>query len=551
MCDLSERTDVCKIYNCVDKVEGIRSNSVSPTDTWIINFKKGTQYDKQNLQYGFFKVFLNSFTVSTLTKPYSDFLPRIIGLEYEILVYKNIIKPLIDNNVCPNFVKYLASGNNCTYNDLFNMLNNHIKKHSPTEIFKDFTPEIIRQCLNRNINCMKKDCKKRFAIDHYVPRSYFKSDLADLYIDITEIPNSYRFNIILNERLPLKSITLDAWLVTNKDIENIWYILFQICVACYSMSLCKMTHNDLHLGNIFVEERDDIEKIVYVINNKKYILYTRYKVFIFDFDRSYCQNLGDNIINPINNVFIDNIDIIEVLCEVSNYIDNSMYKCKIANAICKSVNQAEYISKKGIKRCLLRGNYTNYNSSIQILENIGTYLPDITFKRKVMTYVYVCNSEAFSDGFFNSEIQKKIYTETLEMLDKIPIGMGNKFPSLLEYNIKTGKCQRIPGIKYEEEKEPENLMFGSKSFFKSPGTLKKYINKTFERKGSDEIENRGSFSSTKTEELSKLLSDISPIKPRKKRTSLDSTLSSIPENEIPRNESGMSYIFPFDESEEF
>jgi hypothetical protein len=542
MCDLSERTDVCKIYNCVDKVEGIRSNSVSPTDTWIINFKKGTQYDKQNLQYGFFKVFLNSFTVSTLSKPYSNVLPRIIGLEYEILVYKNIIKPLINYNVCPNFVRYLASGNNCTYNDLFNMLNKNT----------GLSAEKIKECLNRNINCMKKDCGKRFAINKYVPRSYFRSDIADLYIDTTEIPNSYKFNIILNERLPLKSVTLDAWLVTNKDIENIWYILFQICAACYSMSLCKMTHNDLHLGNIFIEERDDIEKIVYIINNKKYILYTRYKVFIFDFDRSYCQNLGDNIINPINNIFIDNIDIIEVLCEVSNYIDNSMYKCKIANAICKSVNQAEYISKKGIKRCFLRENYNNYNSSIQILENIGSYLPDITLKRKVIMYVYVCNSEAFSDGFFNYEIQKKIYTETLKIIDIIPNGIGNKFPPLLEYNIKSGKCQRISGIKYDEEKETDTSnIFSSKSFFKSPGTFKKYIYKTFERKGSDEIENRVSFSPEKLGELSKLLSDISPIKPRKKRTSLDSTLSSIPENEMPRNESDISGIFAFDESEEF
>jgi len=542
MCDLSEKTDVCKIYNCVDSVEGMSSNSLSPTDTWIIKFKEGTQYYKQELQFGFFKIFLNSLTVSTLSKPYNDVLPRIIGLEYEILVYKNIIKPLINYNVCPNFVKYLASGNNCTYNDLFNMLNKKI----------GLSYDIIIQCLNRNINCMKKDCGKRFAINKYVPRTYFKSDLADLYIDTSEIPNFYKFNIILNERLPLKSVTLDEWLIINKDIENIWFILFQICVACYSMSLCKMTHNDLHLGNIFIEERDNIEKIVYVINDKKYILYTKFKVFIFDFDRSYCQNLGDNIIDPIKNVFIDNIDIIEVLCEVSNYINNYMYNCKIANAICKTINQAEYISKKSIKRCFLRGNYMNYNSSIQILENIGSYLPTITIKRKVSEYVYVCNSEAFPDGIFNSEIQEKIYTETLKILDKIPIGMGNKFPSLLDYNIKTGKCQRIPGIKYDEEKETATSnIFSSKSFFKSPETFKKYIYKTFERKGSNEIENRVSFSPTKTEELSKLLSDISPIKPRKKRTTLDSTLSSIPENEISRNESGISYIFPFDESEEF
>jgi hypothetical protein len=313
-----------------------------------------------------------------------------------------------------------------------------------------------------------------------------------------------------------------------------------------------MTHNDLHLGNIFIEERDDMEKIVYVINDKKYILYTKFKVFIFDFDRSYCQNLGDNIIDPIKNIFIDNIDIIEVLCEVSNYIDNSMYKCKIANAICKSVNQAEYISKKSIKRCFLRENYTNYNSSIQILENIGSYLPDITIKRKVSEYFYVCNSKAFFDGIFDSKIQKEIYNETLKIIDILPNGIGNKFPQLLEYNIKSGKCQRISGIKYNEEKETDTSnIFSSKSFFKSPGTFKKYIYKTFERKGSDEIENRVSFSPEKTGELSKFLSDISPIKPRKKKTTLESTLSSIPENEMSRNKSDISGIFAFDESEEF
>ena len=349
--------------------------------------------------------------------------------------------------------------------------------------------------------------------------------------------------------MPIKSVTLDAWLIKHKDIENIWYILFQICVACYSISLCKMTHNDLHLGNIFIEERDDVEKIVYVVNNKKYILYTKFKVFIFDFDRSYSQNLGPNIINYDKNIFIDNIDIIEVLCEVSNYINISMYKCLIANAISKSINQAEYISKKGIKRCFLREKYSNYNSSIQILENIGSYLPDIVTKRKIREYFYVCNSEAFFNGIFDYKIQQEIYTKTLKIIDEIPNGIGNKFPSLLEYNIKSGRCQRIPGIKYEEETESSNLL-GSKSFFKSPGTFKKYLHNTFERKGSEETENAfsrlsfGEFSPEKsTEDFSKLLPDISPVKPRKKRTSLVSTLSSIPENEISSRD---EYIFPFE-----
>ena len=529
MCDLLEKTDVCKIYNCVQYVEGIESNSASPTDTWIIQFKKNTKYDKENIEFGFFKIFLNSFTVSLLPKPYNNILPKINGLEYEILVYKNIIKPLINYNVCPNFVKYLASGNNCTYDDLFNMIYKKV----------DLSPEKIKECLNRNINCIKKDCKKRFAINKYVPKSYFRSDLTELYIDTSEIPKSYGFNIILNEILPKKSVTFDAWLVKSTNINDIWLILFQICVACYTMSLCKMTHNDLHLANIVLEEKRGMETITYVINDKKYTLYTNFKVYIFDFDRSFCQNLGPNNINLQTNIFIDNIDIIEIMCEISNYIKNPIINCKIANAICKNGNQANYINSNIIKNCNLRKNYSKYNSSIEILENISTYLPNID---GISKNIYVCNNKVFDDGFLSQSLQENIYKETIKILNKLPSGvLTNKLKPLLEYNIKLNKC--FPFSEIEHEDEDVEDFFNIKSFFKSRDTYKKYLLKSKEELPLGLI----------ADELSPLqfninTPDISPVKNKRGQLSLvNSKASSLAK--IPEYGSEESLIFPFEEDE--
>ena len=87
------------------------------------------------------------------------------------------------------------------------------------------------------------------------------------------------------------------------------------------MSLSKMMHNDLHFGNIFIEKLNEVETITYIINNKLYILNTQYKIYIYDFDRSFAVSLGNNVLLEdychdyfTCNEFFENYDIVRSLC---------------------------------------------------------------------------------------------------------------------------------------------------------------------------------------------------------------------------------------------
>ena len=51
---------------------------------------------------------------------------ELYGLNYELNIYKDIIRPIVDLNICPNFVKYLASGEKCSFNDLLNILHDNL-----------------------------------------------------------------------------------------------------------------------------------------------------------------------------------------------------------------------------------------------------------------------------------------------------------------------------------------------------------------------------------------------------------------------------------------
>ena len=115
-------TDVCKIAPYIKQIEGFDANSASPTDTWVISFKDNVYYENSDkteepLKRAFIKLFISTDFISY---------PDTKALEYEIKIYRDIIRPLIDYNVCKNFVKYLSSGLNCTYDDLRNMLENHL-----------------------------------------------------------------------------------------------------------------------------------------------------------------------------------------------------------------------------------------------------------------------------------------------------------------------------------------------------------------------------------------------------------------------------------------
>jgi hypothetical protein len=80
-----------------------------------------------------------------------------------------------------------------------------------------------------------------------------------------------------------------------------------------------MTHNDLHYENIWVERLPIPKNITYILNGISYtFINTEHNAMIFDFDRSYVQRLGKNIllsddsISSQQNTLISNKDVIKI-----------------------------------------------------------------------------------------------------------------------------------------------------------------------------------------------------------------------------------------------
>ena len=54
ICDFSEKTDVCKINHCIEEINGMESDSSSPSDIWLIKFKNKqfhTFIDNNNMKF--------------------------------------------------------------------------------------------------------------------------------------------------------------------------------------------------------------------------------------------------------------------------------------------------------------------------------------------------------------------------------------------------------------------------------------------------------------------------------------------------------------------
>ena len=421
---INEKTNVCDIYNFVNKVTGIDSDSSSPSDIWFVKFINNTFYksEKDKIENGFLKIFLE---YTSLPSHYR-FKNTLKGLNYELDVYKGIIRPLIDYNICPNFIKYLASGKNCTYKNLLNILENNLYDSKKSK--NHFTSKTIKELLNRNINCIEDLCKDRLSIDN---------DKDLMLGNITDPSINFRYNMILNEQIPSNSVKFNSFLDKNikKGILFLLPVIFQIFTACYSMSLSKMVHNDLHAGNVFIEELKKEEVLEYNINSKKYKIKTKYKAFVYDFDRSYAESLGDNESltdrvcddNSQCNTFIDNKDILKILCYIIQYAEENNIDTTILLKIItnnkKNTNTLLNNYKKGcffelIKSYEQNDFFIKFNTSETIVEKLGKQLKQS--KDKVtLENIFVLNKEFFySDGSINVKKYEQIYNETIDSSSK-------------------------------------------------------------------------------------------------------------------------------------
>jgi len=424
ICELTENTNICNIDSCIINVEGKPSNSESPTDIWILSFERNTTYNGINLETAMLKLFANLESINSEAddeETYLKMFDSLSGLNYEMKVYKEIINPLLNLSICPNFVRCLATQERCTYENIFNFLKDNTtygSGYSNNEFHLD--DDEVKNILNKNIKeCLLNFCTSRESINTKLETS---KEISPQNLLIT-------YNMILNENMDLPNVRkYESWFTNKLSEKDLWATTFQIVAACYAMSLSKMVHNDLHLGNIFVKDLGEEVSSIYVVNRKFYVISSRWKIFFYDFDRSYVERFDKNpfINNDLClrhsqcNIYIENKDVFKVLCHIVNKIKTenkfrsftkTLLMC-LADTEDKIREIYQVLFEKG--KCKFQDikeldNYLKrFNSNETIVENIGNHLPNISRVIEIPDEnFYICNSVFFNKK--NGEIDPTEY----------------------------------------------------------------------------------------------------------------------------------------------
>lgn len=424
-CELNEYGDVCQMTSCLGQnIIGLKSDSTSPTDTMIVEFKDGTTYEGKPIKTAFLKIWLSNETFKYADEniiKLSNYETRkfelsldFAGLDYEVKVYRDIIKPLIETNICPNFIKFLGSGKNCSFHNVATMISGPLNDAKIVKAFHGNTIRILkgekRKSINEvyNINELKK------------------------FVEITshvDVVKYFTYNILANEVIKSGTVTMSRFLYNkNTDKTIISTVLFQALAACYAMSCSKMVHNDLHLSNIYVEPLEKTTRMNYIYGGDLYTFETDYIIKVFDFDRAYVKRFGENPLldadtsnlcdhNSQCNKYIENLDALKLMSGTYRKLKKDL-KNEILN-IC-TMNGKEDIEKSNriLKEVFEESNflthndfpltidkYQLFNSTIDIMKNLSRsslsngsiqstypvgYIPDLE-------YTFICNKDMFDD----------------------------------------------------------------------------------------------------------------------------------------------------------
>jgi hypothetical protein len=400
--NLHDYSDICKMYHCVNNIQGIQTDSSSPTDTWIVDYNPNTYYNDKLQNSGFIKLFINPNSIIL-----SDFIGFNIninylhGLEYEIKVYRDIIRPLIDNNICPNFIKFLGSSNSCTFNDLENIISSGVHGQDI---------DLIRAQLVYNIEAMLLKNHQRNSITDFKPLYQLNT------IDNFDQDAMFRlkYSLLVTEPMMAGTYKFREWLNFNtvqgvKFSVEIWKVIFQLMAACYAMSMSKTVHNDIHSDNSYCIQIPDTE-VCYIYNNQTYTFNSNIRLKVYDFDRSYTERLGDNISlnDHLCNVFSQcnlflNKDMIKALCYIYS-VATDIDKQYILDCLTDRQNIQRTISKLyNTPDCFLQIDnfaipphfYQNLNPPEIILDNIAKLAQTNQNLIADLNNVFICNNTMF------------------------------------------------------------------------------------------------------------------------------------------------------------
>jgi predicted NAD-dependent protein-ADP-ribosyltransferase YbiA (DUF1768 family) len=458
------------ILKDIKYVTGIKGG-LTASETWILELLNKTKL--------FGKIFINidnnsSNLIFDNESKKENFFLSSKSLDYEKRIYKDIVGPMKKLKICKHFVP-LIDVIECDYKTLLDILTGHTYDSISRKLFDK---EKLDYILKRNIDGMI-NMNKKLKINEY------DSNNIEIIKNGNDI-EKLNFTLLITKYFDIENdiTSLTRFLETyyrNKDV--ILQVLFQLAVVCYAISLCNMTHNDLHADNVFIKKLDSLQTFIYYINDQKYEIKTFFKVYIFDFNFSYVEKFGLNEgVNDylcenfsVCNEFIGNKDILKILCAIYKFYPESL-KYTTSNIEKQKIIEKLYVEDK---ECFFRNKasattmgksvrsdfFKQFNSSLNILKMIYIDIPKNeteTLKTSEQTIkpfldgsitsndvenLSFIKEEHFIDGQIDPDGQVKYISNILS-------SNSNSYPELVnEYSPKTKESEPYPE-KIIEEKEP-------------------------------------------------------------------------------------------------
>jgi hypothetical protein len=284
------RNRLCDIGSCVKETRGMVSNSSSRTDIMFLKMKNGTTYEDRYIPDNkelTLKLFLDPEVYNILTNDEN----RSMNLLYETDIYEKIIAPMIHYGINPHFVKYYGRALRCSADNVAKII------EAGTNLSHD-------EALH---NVMRNSVYMTYGFDGRpsITKSNVKHKENGEYIEFAAKSLGKKSNILLTDAYGMMLTEKSSGVTFNDDIQNSyrkmeksdWISFIQILSALEALSLFECSHSDLHLGNIFINDKpNDWVRYTYFKEGKNitFKLKSDKTASLFDWDRSYSKYVGVN-----------------------------------------------------------------------------------------------------------------------------------------------------------------------------------------------------------------------------------------------------------------
>jgi len=301
---------ICNIGYCTRELRGKPATTASPTDVWLVCLQDGTKY-------GDLTPTNNQLVLKVFVDPASN-LPMGLGsgsqeMVYESSIYEHVIGPMFEYKINPHFTQFYGRALGCSFRQIRGILEGHARYNYQTPM----TGIQANDALIRNTWYFANRVPKRPSIEDPPIMEgqpfivYDWNGPLNLLYRMNEHRHSILYGMI--GTAVSSGVTLGDWfpqhvLPSGEFDHHAWVVITQIISGLTALAPFKCAHNDMHSGNIFIDTLPGGPTVrTYVFFDEKqqveksYQTQSNLNAAIYDWDRSYVEQLGNNpfiVANP-------------------------------------------------------------------------------------------------------------------------------------------------------------------------------------------------------------------------------------------------------------